>query len=117
MCVGLLACLLACSPPHKQNPDEVRERTADATATLKENAKAVAQGVREGLSRGSDSARVVDLNSASKGDLLTLPGVNSDHADRIIASRPFDNTRELVTRKILSPEAYDRVKDRVTVKQ
>ena len=39
----------ACNP--SQNPQELKEKTAQATAELKGNAQAVAAGVREGWSR------------------------------------------------------------------
>ena len=65
------------------NPDQVREKTAAATAELKDNAKAVAQGIREGLTRPS-SEHPLDLNSASKIQLMSLPGIDESAADRII---------------------------------
>jgi len=37
--------------PRIKNPDELKEKTARATAELKSNAKAMAEGVREGWSR------------------------------------------------------------------
>ena len=58
---------------------------ANATAEVKENAKAVAEGVKEGLHRGD----TVDLNKASKSDLMNLPGMTSEDADRVIAAGPM----------------------------
>jgi hypothetical protein len=41
------------------NPDQVREKTAQATADLKDNAKAVAHGIREGLNRPTSDLRPI----------------------------------------------------------
>ena len=100
----------ACSRQEK-SPEQIRQDTANATAKLKRDTVAVAQGIKEGLS----NKRVLDLNTASKGDLASLPGLNDAAADRIIASRPFDNKDQLVTRKVLSQDQYDKVAERVTV--
>lgn len=98
----------------KPNPDQVRENTAAATAALKSNAKAVAGGVIEGLRRPTPD-KPIDLNTASKGSLKTLPGISDDEADRIIAGRPYSSTRQLVDKRILSRDAYDKIADRITV--
>jgi DNA uptake protein ComE-like DNA-binding protein len=104
--LGLTAC-------PNQNPDQIRQKTAEETAALKRDTKAVAQGVKEGLS----SKRSVDLNKASKDDLASLPGVTAQQADRIIAERPYANTHQLVTRRVLSEDEYSKVQDRVVVNQ
>jgi DNA uptake protein ComE-like DNA-binding protein len=99
--------LTGCST--KDNPDEIRQRTADATATMKRNAKAVAEGVKEGMSRD----KTLNINKASREDLLTLPGITERQADRIIAERPFDDAHDLVTRRVVSQEEYDKIRNRV----
>ncbi len=98
------------------NPDEVRQKTAEATADLKDNAKAVAQGIREGLSRPT-SDHPLDLNSASKSSLMSLPGIDDVAADRIIAARPYDNTHQLIDKRIISHDEYGKIADSITVKK
>jgi competence protein ComEA len=102
---------LACAP--NQSPDQIREKTAEATSALKRDTKAVAEGVKEGLT----SKRSIDLNKGSKDDLESLPGINSARAERIIAERPYASARQLVTRHVLSEDEYAQVRDRVTVNQ
>ena len=105
-----LSALIACT---NQNPDQIRQRTAEETAAVKRDTKAIAQGLKEGLS----NKRSIDLNKASRQDLESLPGVNAHQAERIIAERPYANTHQLVTRRILSEDEYSKVQDRVVVNQ
>jgi len=104
----LLGIALACS---NQSPDQIRQKTAEETAAIKRDTKAVAQGVKDGLS----NKKSVDLNKASKDDLASLPGITSRQADRIIAERPYANTHQLVSRHVLSEDEYAQVQDRVVV--
>lgn len=100
--------ITSCTP---QNPEDLKQKTAQATAELKRDATAVASGIREGLSE----SKTLDLNSATKEQLVTLPGVSATEADRIIAGRPYDRTEDLVTRHIMSQKEYDRVSDLLKV--
>lgn len=106
--LSCVAFLTAC--PH-QNPDQIRQKTAEETAAIKRDTKAVAQGIKEGLS----SKRSVDLNRAPKDDLASLPGISGQQADRIIAERPYANAHQLVTRHVLSEDEYSKIQDRVVV--
>jgi DNA uptake protein ComE-like DNA-binding protein len=96
-----------------QSPDQLRQKTAEETAAIKRDTKAVAEGVKEGLS----SKKSVDLNKASKDDLASLPGISEQKAQRIVAERPYANTHQLVTRHVLSENEYGQIQDRVTVTQ
>jgi competence protein ComEA len=101
--------LASCTSSH-DNPDEIRQRTAEATATVRRDAKAVAEGVKEGMRHDE---KAININRASREDILTLPGVTEREADRIIAERPFDDAHDLVKRRVLTEEQYDKLRDRV----
>ena len=107
----LLAVLAGCSQP--QNSQDLKEKTAQATAEAKRDAKAVAQGIREGWSRD----KTLDLNTATKDQLLALPGMTAAEAERVIAGRPYDQPGDLVTRRIVTKAQYDKIADRITVKK
>jgi len=106
---SLLLTITACSSK-QDNPDEIRERTAQATETIRRDTKAVVEGVKEGMR--SDS-KAININKASRADLLTLPGISEHEADRIIAARPFDDAHDLVSRHIVSQGEYGKISDRV----
>jgi DNA uptake protein ComE-like DNA-binding protein len=106
----------ACSSSQPQSPDQVRQQTAAATAELKDNAKAVAQGIKDGLTRPSPD-KPVDINSASKAQLTSLSGMDDASADRVIAGRPYSNEHELLEKHILSREEYNKIADSITVKK
>src|ERR1700689_4061707 len=105
----LLAAALACSP--NQSPDEIREKTAEETSAIKRDTKAVAEGVKEGLS----GKKSVDLNKASRAELSALPGITDKQADHIIAERPYADAHQLVTRHVLTEDEYSQIQDRVIV--
>jgi len=106
--VLLLATVVGCT--QKQSPQELKQKTAEATAEAKSDAKAVAEGIRQGWNRD----KPLDLNTATKEQLLSLPGVNQAEADRVIAGRPYNRSSEVVTRGIMSKTEYDRLADRIT---
>jgi DNA uptake protein ComE-like DNA-binding protein len=107
--VGLLLLAAACTT-QKSSPDELREKTAQATSDFKHDAKALAQGVKEGWSRDQP----LDINKATKDQLLSLPGMNAEGAERIIDRRPYSSASELVNRSVISRQEYARIKDQVT---
>lgn len=60
---------------------------------------------------------LIDINSASREELVALPGVGEEYADKIIAGRPYKSKKELKTRKIIPPGNYKQVADRITARQ
>ena len=107
----LLAVFAGCA--QQKNSEDLKEQTAQATAEVKRDAQAVAAGIREGWSRD----KPLDLNTATKDQLLGLPGVTAAEADRVIAGRPYNEPGEVVTRHIMPKAEYDKIADRVTAKK
>jgi competence protein ComEA len=108
---SLLAMLVGCT--QHQSSQNLKEQTAQATADVKRDAKAVVAGVSEGWSRDKQ----LDLNTATKDELLSLPGVTAAEADRVIAGRPYSEAGDVVKRRIMPKTEYDKIADRVTAKK
>lgn len=110
-CVAAVLLSLTACFSNNDNPDQIRQKTAQETAALKRDSKAVAEGIKDGLTE----KQTIDLNRASRADLASLPGMDDRKANRVIAERPYASAHQLVTRHVLSEDEYSRIEDRVTV--
>lgn len=112
--VGSMMSLTACTGCGQQkSADDIRRDTANATAKIKQDTVAVAQGLKDGVTK----PKTVDINSASESELTGTLGVSNEVANKIVAARPYDNTDQLVTKRVVTNSEYDRIKDRVAVKK
>src|SRR6266700_8220190 len=103
---------LAACTPEKRSPDAIREDTAKATSEATKDAKAVAQGVVDGLKEKGP----VNINQASEKDLQTLPGIDEAAARRIVDGRPYNNGSDLVKKHLISRAEYDRIATKIVAK-
>jgi competence protein ComEA len=71
----------------------------------------------EAVNGAATKAHLVDINSATKKELQTLPGITRATADKIIAGRPYLSKAFLVTRKIIPDEVYAKIRGRIIAKQ
>lgn len=57
--------------------------------------------------------KLVDINSASRDELKTLPGIDDARATKIIAGRPYLAKTDLVTSNVLPTGIYISIKYRI----
>lgn len=128
--VSLLAATMAAGCSSSQDTDKTRQQAADAAAQIKagskvaaveikkgaveagKQGKAIAEGVKEGWTA---EAKKINVNQASKTQLLTLPGMDEDSAQRIVAGRPYHTKDELSTKGIVSPEEFKKIQGQISV--
>jgi DNA uptake protein ComE-like DNA-binding protein len=113
-CILLLAGCSACST-QQSNPEQVRQATANATSQIKNDTKAVAEGIRDGLQRPS-ADHPINLNTATQSQLTSLPGISDETAARIVANRPYRAAHDLIDRRLVTSDEYKQIADRVTAK-
>jgi len=106
--IMLSLCSTGCSPAQR-SPDAIREDTAKATSAAARDAKAVVQGVVDGIKTKGP----LNINKASEDQLETLPGITPALAHRIVEGRPYANSDELMKRHVISKAEYDRIADKV----
>ncbi len=61
--------------------------------------------------------KLVDINHAGVNELKTLPGVNEELAQRIIANRPYLSKAFLVTKKVMPIGTYQGLSKQVVAVQ
>ncbi|WP_423681585.1 MULTISPECIES: ComEA family DNA-binding protein [unclassified Undibacterium] len=97
ICAGLT--LLASGVVHAK--DEPKKAAAPATASAAASAK----------------TELLDINNASKEELATLPKIGDARSDAIIKGRPYKGKDELLTKKILTKDVYNGIKDLIIARQ
>ncbi len=58
----------------------------------------------------------VDLNSATRDELVRLPGIGDATADKIIAARPFKSKSQLLSKKLVTRKEYAKISSRLVAK-
>jgi competence protein ComEA len=96
LCVYLIACSVSCAQKSKSKSSSPHNST---------------QGMPPA------SAELIDLNSATKEQLMTLPGIGDADADKILASRPYDSKSDLKTKNIIPVDTYNKIAGKVIAKQ
>lgn len=128
---AIALCLLGLAGCSKQDTNQTREEAAKAASEFKQATKeagkeikkgaeearkqgsAIAEGVREGWNSDKNQ---VNINSASKTQLMGLPGIDAKEANKIIAGRPYQAKEELETRNIVAEDEFQRIENRITVR-
>ena len=91
--------------------------TPAAAATPPAMAKTEAPAKHHEMHHHAAAKMHVDLNAATKEDLMKLPGIDDATADKIIAARPFKTRGELASKSILTKEQYSKIRGWVMVKK
>jgi len=74
------------------------------------------QGGAQTRPPAAPAANQIDINSASRDDLMTLDGIGEVRADAIIRARPFKLKTELVERRLIPEALYEKIADKVAAR-
>ena len=67
--------------------------------------------------KSDKTSELVDINSASAEELDKLPGIGPARVKAIIANRPYSGKDDLLQRKIIPPNVYNQIKDKIIARQ
>jgi len=57
----------------------------------------------------------ININTASKSELDTLPGIGPAYAQRIIENRPYQTIEDLLKVPGIGPKKLEKIRDKITV--
>jgi competence protein ComEA len=83
----------------------VDEHSTDKTANFPEGEETVLG------TQGSSQTKHVNINSTTQSELESLWGIGPVYAQSIIEHRPYSSVEELLTKKILKQNVYERNKE------
>jgi DNA uptake protein ComE-like DNA-binding protein len=101
----------------KKAADQAAAEARVAAANAEREAHDVAKGVKAGLhNENAGGKSALDVNSATRAELETLPGVTPATARRIEARRPYGTADDLVRKGAVTEDEYDRIAGDVTAR-
>ena len=106
---GLRALVVAGALLATQQPASAEPAPSPASARV--------AAARAGAVMPKSAPVLIDINSANRATLKTLPGVGNAEAARIAAARPYLTKADLVTRNVLPMAAYLALKKEIIARQ
>jgi DNA uptake protein ComE-like DNA-binding protein len=89
----------------------------DATQAKKDAATATAAKPAADAKAAPAKAEPMDINSATAKQLATLDGIGDARSAAIVNGRPYSGKDDLVNKKIIPQDVYDKIKDKIIAKQ
>jgi|JI6StandDraft_1071083.scaffolds.fasta_scaffold174470_2 DNA uptake protein ComE-like DNA-binding protein len=107
---ALLAAALMASPLFALDATQAKKDAAAAT-------KPAADAKAAPAAAPAKAAEPMDINSATAKQLATLDGIGDARSAAIVKGRPYSGKDDLVNKKIIPQDVYDKIKDKIIAKQ
>jgi len=116
--VSLLACFVLVSVAAFAQ-DKGTSKAPTASSTSKSTASQASKSTTDAAKSAGTaaSAEKLDINSATKKELMTLPGIGDALSQKIIDGRPYKAKNELTQKKIIPEATYAKISDLIIAKQ
>ena len=88
-------------------------RTGEQTDALSAKDSGVYQTISSNF--GTGVSGLININTASQKELESMWGIGRVYAKNIIEHRPYSSVEELLSKKIIEQNVYDRNKDKMAV--
>jgi competence protein ComEA len=105
LALGLLASSPSMAQSFQPAPHSDRMAPAGKTAPASKTAPA------------KSDAEKLDINTATKEELMAFKGIGDKYSDKIIAGRPYAKKDQLVSKKILPEATYKKISGQIIASQ
>ncbi len=97
-----------------------KSANSNKSANVNKSSNANSSTGSQAINANTSSAgrhRIIDINTASKQELMTLSGIGEAYSQKIIEGRPYKSKDELVRRGIITQALYSSISARIIAHQ
>jgi competence protein ComEA len=105
------------TPASKGDSGKTSAQSSAKGPAASSSAKATSKSASADAKSGAASGDQIDINSATKDQLMTLPGIGDATAQKIIEGRPYKMKTQLKSRNIVPAATYDKISGKIIAKK